>query len=62
MGNKDVHAVCAFFSVFWAALVLNPRQQQTMRALMVRLGLVQKRGKLALTARGKRALAYSKQS
>jgi hypothetical protein len=55
LNSADIEALACFFAFFWAVVVLNPREQQSIRAIMRRLGLVRPKGKLALTSRGKRA-------
>jgi hypothetical protein len=57
---KDAEALASFFSVWWAVVVLEPGANRAVRAHMAKLGLVEKRGKLALTAAGKRALAVAR--
>lgn len=56
MTDKEFDALASFWAMFWAALVLNPRRLQNVRWMMVRLGLVKPRGRLALTPLGKRII------
>lgn len=56
---QDVMALAEFWSIFWAATVLNPRGCQAYRGTMAQLGLVERRGKLRLTKAGERALALA---
>lgn len=56
--EQDIQAAAQLFLIFWAALVLNPRGHQSMRATFKQLGLVKPRGPLDLTTSGKRLIAY----
>ena len=58
--DKDTDALATLFGIFWAALVLNPRGQQTLRATLKSLGLVKPRGALALTAAGERVMRVAR--
>lgn len=60
LGDRETEALVYFWSIFWCAVVLNPRGLQSYRATMASLGLVEKRGKLALTPLGKRVMAFAK--
>jgi Mn-dependent DtxR family transcriptional regulator len=57
LSHDDQHRLAEFFGVFWASVVLNPRGLQSVRGTMASIGLVEKRGKLALTPSGERAMA-----
>lgn len=58
--KKDVEALASFFAVWWAVVVLAPRDNQAIRSYMAKLGFVEKRGPLALTQSGKRVLAIAR--
>ncbi len=57
ISDKDMIGLAGFFYIFWAAAVLNPRNLRNEISVMKSMGLVVKKGKLALTPAGKRALA-----
>lgn len=56
MTKKEFDALASFWAMFLVALVLNPRNLREVRAMMVILGLVKPRGKLALTPMGRRII------
>lgn len=58
--DREIEGLAYFFAIWWAVVVLNPRGQQQMRALMVSFGLVKPRGRLALTAAGHRVMEFCK--
>lgn len=60
LSDRDVEPLAYFWSMFWCATVLDPRNCQLYRSTMVSLGFVKPRGRLALTAAGKRVMAYCK--
>ena len=62
LSERDTEALAGFFLIWWAALVLAPRNNREVRSVLVDLGLVKPKGRLALTERGERALAHIQQS
>lgn len=59
LSEKDIDALAAFWGIFWGALVLNP-MLRSVRGAMKDAGLVEPKGPLALTARGRRVMSYLK--
>jgi hypothetical protein len=57
---RDVEALAEFWMIFWAATALNPGNCRSYRGTMASLGLVEKRGALALTPSGKRVMKFMK--
>ena len=62
MTGKEFDALASFWAMFWAALVLNPRNLRDVRGIMVSVGLVKPRGKLALTPMGRRIMKRFQES
>jgi hypothetical protein len=60
LGDRETEALGYFFMIHWAALVLEPRKQQTLRSIMKDLDLVKPRGALALTPMGERVMKFCK--
>lgn len=60
LNDRAIEALAYLFMIHWAALVLNPRGQQTLRSIMKDLDLVKPRGPLALTAMGERVMNFCK--
>lgn len=58
LSDRDTEALAYVFAIHWCALVLSPGTQRLERSLFVRFGLVKERGPLALTATGKRVIAF----
>lgn len=58
--DKDIQALSTFFYIFWAASALNPKNLRNEISLMKYVGLVAKKGKLALTPAGKRAITEAR--
>ena len=55
----DIQALADYFAIWWYVLVLSPNDHRHIRGMFVDLGFVRPRGKLTLTARGKRIIGVN---
>lgn len=60
LSDKDIRKLADMFNIYWAAIALNPQNLRTEIGLLKHLGLVEKRGKLALTPAGRRVFKFSR--
>ena len=58
LSDKAIEALAYYFMFWWAVLALKPGNNRSVRSLLAHHGLIEPKGKLALTPLGKKVLDF----